>query len=702
MFELELKGCRTRPLAHYLKSIAVLRLVSQQVDPEARGFWRSDHFVLQSSLDREELLSFFAHGYEPSPIIAPWNGGSGFYPKDNSTALETILGSTAPRFSRYQESIRAAQRVVEEFGLDGKPDSDTKGELINQMRNRLPDDAVEWIDAALVMTTELSSGDFKDVPKFPPVLGTGGNDGRLEFTNNFMQRLLDALSPNGEPLEGSLGWLASALFEDLTQIAGSGAIGQFYPSAAGGANSTTGFEGNSAFNVWDFILMMEGAIAFSSAAVKRLEADPNGALSAPFVVRQTTSGYASSSDQDKSRAEMWLPLWEEPASFPSIQALLGEGRARVGRRNASNGLDFARAVALLGIDRGITAFERYGFQERNGLSTFAIPLSRFEVRPNPDVELLRSIDAWLSIFLSRAGGEHAPGSVRRVGRQLEDAVMKMTQRPGHSSTQDVLVALGRAQAALSNSHKWAQENVRPMPELKENWLERASDNSSEWRLASALASIQVNGHGKLRTAIEPVTDKGDWVKEYTPDHVREGNVEDLLHGLLHRWLLELENKPSREPQSANPNPNWFVEASRFARLEDINHFLNHQVDEARLYDLIRALMLVKPVEDTKQAESDVIVPLDYGIVRLAHSPWLVREVGPSRDPAILRQLVAGKNGVISAGRRLKVSGLAPAVNTKDIDVSQTRAKRIAAVIAFPISLQSINKIADYILKPKQD
>jgi len=39
------------------------------------------------------------------------------------------------------------------------------------------------MDAAIVL--------LQDRQAYPPVLGTGGNDGRLDFTQNFMQRLLD-------------------------------------------------------------------------------------------------------------------------------------------------------------------------------------------------------------------------------------------------------------------------------------------------------------------------------------------------------------------------------------------------------------------------------------------------------------------------------------------------------------------------------
>lgn len=47
----ELTGCTPEPLMNYLKALGVLRLVSEQADPEARGYWRGDRFVLESRLD---------------------------------------------------------------------------------------------------------------------------------------------------------------------------------------------------------------------------------------------------------------------------------------------------------------------------------------------------------------------------------------------------------------------------------------------------------------------------------------------------------------------------------------------------------------------------------------------------------------------------------------------------------------------------
>ena len=83
-----LMGCQPEPLASYLKGLAVLRLVSEQKDHAARGLWSDEGFVLKTRLNEKELLDFFVDDYAPTPLVSPWNFGSGFYEKDNKTGIE--------------------------------------------------------------------------------------------------------------------------------------------------------------------------------------------------------------------------------------------------------------------------------------------------------------------------------------------------------------------------------------------------------------------------------------------------------------------------------------------------------------------------------------------------------------------------------------------------------------------------------------
>ena len=55
----QLDGCAPTPLAHYLKALGILRLVAEQADLDARGWWDGDRFRLATKLNREEIEAFF-------------------------------------------------------------------------------------------------------------------------------------------------------------------------------------------------------------------------------------------------------------------------------------------------------------------------------------------------------------------------------------------------------------------------------------------------------------------------------------------------------------------------------------------------------------------------------------------------------------------------------------------------------------------
>src|SRR5690606_16805648 len=110
------------------------------------------------------------------PILAPWNGGSGFYEKDNKVALTSILKNADPRFDAYRSCLAAAEAALEGMDRKASPKGDDKAALLTRIRGTMPDVALSWFDASVLLTG--------DSPQYPPLLGTGGNDGRLDFTNN--------------------------------------------------------------------------------------------------------------------------------------------------------------------------------------------------------------------------------------------------------------------------------------------------------------------------------------------------------------------------------------------------------------------------------------------------------------------------------------------------------------------------------------
>src|SRR5215469_2309274 len=71
IFDHVLAGCAPVPLGSYLKALGIFRLVAEQADGAAKGFWRNERFVMQSVLNEARLFAFFCERYEPSPIISP-------------------------------------------------------------------------------------------------------------------------------------------------------------------------------------------------------------------------------------------------------------------------------------------------------------------------------------------------------------------------------------------------------------------------------------------------------------------------------------------------------------------------------------------------------------------------------------------------------------------------------------------------------
>jgi CRISPR-associated protein Csx17 len=712
-----------------LKALAIVRLVSEQADADCRGAWTGESFRLQTVLNEKELQDFFLEQYRPTPIVAPWNGGSGFYPKDNRTAIERITEGSAPRFSSYQHVIQRAADALRTLRVDDKIDKDTKPLLLELCRARFPDSALEWLDAAYLLAG--------DNPKYPPLLGTGGNDGRLDFTNNFMQRLLDLVDPdNGAPTPESPALLRTALFDEPTDSLTKGAIGQFLPGGAGGPNAETGFTAESLINPWDFVLMLEGALLFAVAATRRFEHDTTGALSYPFTVHQTGIGYPSAADADESaaRAEMWLPLWDSPTSARELRRVLAEGRATVGKRAARNGLDFARAVATLGVDRGISEFQRIGFQVRNGLSYLATPLDRMPVRAQANATLLQPLDDWLDAFRKQAGSDRAPAAARRALRRLQNAIFDLCRQTGSGPepVQEVLLALGQCERTMARSLRWTTESrLRPVPPLDPTWLSYADDGSVEFRLAAGLASVGGSYRDRqgrpqyvpLRRHMEPVqtnrTDDGLRARwdDHDPREVAwiDGKLIESLHETFRRRLLLASDAGASS---------WRDRSRVGIDLGDLTDFLDAQCDDRRIENLLWGCSLVDwsrpPPSLTRRTPADEPrPPALFALLKLcfpnpgksadAASPdgsptghsrtaeGTVRGQPMPIVPTIHRHAAAGRGSEAARGalRRLRGCSLSAAIDA--LYVQGERSERVAAALVWSLTPAQIEQLASRVL-----
>jgi CRISPR-associated protein Csx17 len=728
-----LEGCAPRPLGSYLKALAVLRLLGTQQDPDARGWWRGETWMLSTRLDRAALDQFFLERYAPTPTLSPWNRGSGFY--NAKDALEALERSTAPRFEAFRNAIGearaplddilradAAVRLIKEeakkLGTNAAREKyrnsedykarlaaaertfkALKGALLPRLRRSWRGPHLDWMDAAITLASDAS-------PSYPAMLGTGGSDGRFDFTNNFMQRLgeLFDVSGSGSARPGADALLAGALWGETTAGLSDVSIGQFAPGSAGGANSSNGPSASGRVNPWDWVLALEGAILFAAATTRRLSANAPGAMSTPFMVRSHAAGHGSASaSEDAPRGEQWLPLWSRPMALSEVRLLLSEGRAQVDDRSARQPLELARAIARLGVARGLDAFERYGYLERNGQSNLAVPLGRVAVEPRPHARLLDDVADWMSRLQREARGKTAAARLKHAERRLADAAFEaITHERAPDRWQALLLAMADIEALIAAG---SGTKAGPIPRLRPEWIDHANDGSAELRLAVSLGlATALSAKGKRVDSVRhhwlPLDARGGLVTSdgrlaRDPRVVAQGRepMSDLV-GIMTRRLLEARAGAWAAPLVAAPGAS--------AAPGDITALLAGAVDLTRTVRLARAFMAVDRRELSQRAPDALPHGPEYPIpddawlcVRAALSPWPLAEgaQAPPADLAIVQRLGAGdaEDAVRRSLRRLQSMGRPSALRVATADPATARLW--AAALVFPLSRRTTERLA---------
>jgi CRISPR-associated protein Csx17 len=788
-----LKGCSPAPLANYLKALGILRLVSEQADPTARGWWQDEHFCLLSTLSREEIETFFLEKYEPTPLLSPWNKGCGFF-KAGDPGMAPLETSTAPRFAKFRTGVVASRRLLNEVsradatiraikartktnrsfqteaqrtqlaespafrgfvdqltaavrdtasGEDrsaieselcevqglvapaSKPPTKVEAErlkassgykrllaiadrrfkslkasLIPDCRRAWRGPHAEWLSAAVVLDEEGN-------PQWPSLLGTGGNDGNLDFTNNAMQRLVelfDVASKDGKAHKATADLLANALWSEPDKNLLPSAIGQFQPGSAGGANSTTGSSGDSLVNAWDFLLMMEGSIVFSSQATKRLDPNAISRASAPFAVRAHAAGHASPGNEKAQRGEQWMPLWSQPATLRDLTTLLGEARLQLGRQTANRPVDVVRAISRLGVARGIGSFMRYGYLERNGQSTLAVPLGRISVRQHPRAFLVDDLAPWMDRLQRSARDKNATARLIHAERKLTESVLAaLTHDPTSDRWQAILLAAVEIEVMQATG---TAIEAQPMPLLRPEWIEAVCDHSPEFRLALALGSAAsdcVRGRSvdPVRCHCLPLDGKSFFPRFQTSDKrlVRDPRVvvfgRDAIRdcaAIVERRLIEAGAKGQRTLP--------FIAAQGCgARFGDLAAFVSGSVDVDKVFNLARAFMAIdwkrfRPSHMPAQRAANDQPPEAWLALRLCCLPFALpdgRKI--PAESSLVRRLIAGDAAGATeiALRRLRSIGLR--VPLQGATTDPETARLWAAALVFPISRDTAHRAA---------
>lgn len=680
MPELQLQGLRSRPLVGYLKSLGVLRVLAHQADAETGGRWTGGRFELSSQLDADELKSFLLEGYAPSPVLSPWNGGSGFYSGDRQQQLKEIESSDDPRLTAYRRALAAARETLDRNGIDEKPNKDEKIALIRELRRTLPDAAIDWIDTAVVLTG-LEVG-------YPPLLGSGGNDGRFDFSNNYAHSVCELLSDSPSAKQRSASLLDACLDSAPARLERKLSLAHFLRDASP-VNSPSG-ESDSLGNPWDLVLGLEGALVLCAGAARRHGWGTPARLVAPFTAQSTASGYGSAVVGERGRDELWLPLWSGWATLSELEALAREARAEVGRRRARSGLDFARAAGELGVTRGISAFERYAILERAGQSSLAVPAGRLTVAERPAVRAIRSLDGWLGQVLAFARANRCPRSVAHAAQGLERSLFALAEGGDVGLAAEVLERTGTLEGALSvSAGSLADAGLRPLGRASAGpWLAAADDGSPEFAVAGAIASLQTQpGTPRLRDCVHGTATDERGHTAFDPDaHTRIPRRTAAVSRLaaMHSRLQVDDHSVSTGDDDRRPG---HLGRGLACDLSSLHAFALGHTDDERVMRLVAGLCLLDFSEARLEPRGDFeTLPCpSLDLLALAWHGLPQRPLGP--QPGWAARLERGRVREVlgAACLRLRLAELTPLAEPADLAAGAPGGTRLSAALLAPIA-----------------
>jgi CRISPR-associated protein Csx17 len=404
-----------------------------------------------------------------------------------------------------------------------------------------------------------------------------------------------------------------------------------------------------------------------------------------------------------------------------LRTLFGEGRAEVAGRPARDGVDFARAVTSLGVDRGIGQFVRLSFLKRSGKAYLAVPIGRFVVHQERRVDLLQELDPWLYRFRTACADKNAPPRFRAGLRAVEQAIFDLCRYGGPTFYQAILSALGRVERELAGGERFcADRQLSPIAGLSPDWIVAANDGTPEFELAVALAGVfdPQEKIGSLRANLERVVvwrgKRGKLAARWAEkDRAVVWNSASLPVNLAHVLARRMMDGDKEGCE------NLPLAADNFVSLSTVSQFLAGELDDRRIEELLWGLVLVeqKPGLVMRQSTDAEAPPLPraYALLKLLFLPEPLQVNGqPLRvkpEPEIVTLLGTSHIGQACriAMRRLRASGLAPLphpssggvardADWQELDHLKTDGHRLAAALLLPVSRAAVGTLRGLVVR----
>jgi CRISPR-associated protein Csx17 len=674
---LQLKGCHYEPLGDYLKALGIFRLVAEQLDPAARCWWKDGIFHLYLNPDayypldgcsccrlrdqtteteqQKWLEEWFLSVCKFSPFVLPWHTRTQFF-SQNGLAAQVIVPDTAQlgRMSKVVVDLAAvfAQPVdtaQEWFDSDREAIKMKDNDLIRMIRNSVRDPAiVTFCDALASYRKEATAAGN---PTWQPFMGKSG---AAESSGQFGATLLKALqlafqTPGRKVRYG----VEQAIADENTRCQSNEfSIGIFWPAQKDDPNLAQSPKGGTVGNPWNVILLFE-ALPVLAGSLSRKHSARKSVPTFPFFTESSLGGnpmLSSADDRQGTSAckgELWLPLWNSPASGADIQSLFSEGRIGPHGTRLHRGRDFVHALGKFGALRGIEAFSRFGVFERSGSgsqTTFiTAPLGIHGPHADGELTLLAYLESFSLEIDAKVDSKSVKSKDRifTAGHHYLDTYFDAHQLPPDNAHEHrsrsfhMLIAASRFEREMEIT-EGNLESDKPaikdfcLPSLTSQWLWVTStddkntpfhQNTTQFRLARAIGTIEAwpnpsdaetKDHlpsvGPLRENLSRVIPAGGYGKSKYwrwewPKDGKKANRCVWRHGLpflvncaavLKRRMMDADPKPN------SPLPLW----SGFgASLSDVLALWRGEVEESELTDIAFAFSLIRQVTIAENFQS---------------------------------------------------------------------------------------------------
>ena len=575
---------------------------------------------------------------------------------------------------------------------------------------------------------------------FNPLLGSGGNAGRRDFSAGWKQAV-DALA--AVPKAGNVASAPDArrselsaflLGQPLTWLLEKLAAGSWFSEATKLYNSGQSSAREGQISPWAMVLACEGLPLLVGSASRRLGARVRAVGGAfPFVTQPVAPEAVG--EAGRILGEIWAPMWARPMTFAETTTLFSRGRAELRGRGAVTPAAFATAIRKRGVDAGVSEFRRFTLGRTTSANTFEPHLeARFSLDTGSDATATaasRVLECVTALIEQRGFPRD-----RKVGQRwrfvglrgpIEAALLDVAAEPNHSEAAIALLdGITAALDRIDRNRAFREGKVRWEP-LPLGWLAALFADErpgAEARLALALVSAfpVAQPFATYRFGV-------DWKRGPTYAHYIHaerpparwvwgpGELARVLGAVLSRRLLDQDSNTDIASRGRAPLP---------ARTSQVTQWLAGAVDESLFSEWLSRLALFdwrqvpqgirtlihredrRPLVDGELALLGLMQPL------VDQRPLIVRSLSPNdlltdetgaRTTKAARSLVTLiRAGNTDAALRLATSRYAmasPRLASFDAPWRSHDSDRLVAALLFTISDRDRTVLFERWLRPRR-